>query len=194
MEDSVSARREDATPHSNTSSHPSWSSYRGRIAPTPSGHLHLGHAATFWKAHERAVQARGVAILRIEDLDPNRCKSDYADAAIEDLRWLGIEWQEGPFYQSQRRTLYLEAWRRLRDGGFIYPCVHSRRDVAQAAIAPHEEDPVFPVEWRAPVEEGRRFQDPEGPQLEISCSGSGSDRLSRWKLRPCQPDGAAGFR
>jgi glutamyl/glutaminyl-tRNA synthetase len=162
MEDSVSAPREDATQHSNTGSHSSWSSYRGRIAPTPSGHLHLGHAATLWKAYERAVQARGVAILRIEDLDPNRCKSGYADAAIEDLRWLGIEWQEGPFYQSRRRESYLNAWRRLRDGGFIYPCVHSRRDVAQAAIAPHEEDPVFPVEWRAPVEEGRRFEDPKG--------------------------------
>ena len=135
--------------------------YRGRIAPTPTGHLHLGHAATFWKAYERAVQARGVAILRIEDLDPNRCKSDYAAAAIEDLRWLGIEWHEGPFYQSRRRELYLNAWRRLRDGGFIYPCVRSRRDVAQAALAPHEEDPVFPVEWRTPVEEGRQFQDPK---------------------------------
>ena len=160
MEDS--AWREDATPPSNTSSHSSWSSYRGRIAPTPTGHLHLGHAATFWKAYERAVQARGVAILRIDDLDPNRCKSEYSDAAIEELRWLGIEWQEGPFYQSQRKALYLEAWRRLRDGGFIYPCMRSRKDVSRAAIAPHEEEPVFPVEWRTPVEVGREFQDPEG--------------------------------
>ena len=141
---------------------PSPTPYRGRIAPTPTGHLHLGHAATFWKAYERAVQARGVVILRIEDLDPNRCKSDYADAAMEDLSWLGIEWQEGPFYQSRRRTLYLDAWRRLRDGGYIYPCVRSRKDVAQAAIAPHNEGPVFPVEWRTPVEEGTKFQEPEG--------------------------------
>ena len=141
---------------------PSPTPYRGRIAPTPTGHLHLGHAATFWKAYERAVQARGVVIIRIEDLDPNRCKSDYADAAMEDLSWLGIEWQEGPFYQSRRRTLYLDAWRRLRGGGFIYPCVRSRKDVAQAAIAPHKEGPVFPVEWRTPVEEGTKFQEPEG--------------------------------
>ena len=149
------------TSHSN-SSPLSAIPYRGRIAPTPTGHLHLGHAATFWKAYERAVQAGGVAILRIEDLDPNRCKSHYAAAAIEDLRWLGIEWQEGPFYQSRRRALYLDAWRRLRDGGFIYPCVRSRKDVARAAIAPHEDDPVFPVEWRTPVEEGREFKGPEG--------------------------------
>jgi glutamyl/glutaminyl-tRNA synthetase len=136
--------------------------YRGRIAPTPSGHLHLGHVATFWKAHERAARAHGIAILRIEDLDANRCKSEYADAAIEDLRWLGIEWQEGPFYQSQRRAFYLDAWRRLRDGGFLYPCVRSRKDVAQAAVAPHEEDLVFPVEWRTPVEEASRYESPEG--------------------------------
>ena len=136
--------------------------YRGRIAPTPTGHLHLGHAATFSNARERAVQARGVTILRVEDLDPHRCKSGYSDAAIEDLRWLGIEWQEGPFYQSQRRTLYLEAWCKLRDGGFIYPCVRSRKDVSRAAIAPHEEDPIYPVEWRVPVEEAMKFQEPEG--------------------------------
>jgi glutamyl/glutaminyl-tRNA synthetase len=149
------------TSHSN-SPPPSPIPYRGRIAPTPTGHLHLGHAATFWKAHERATQARGVAILRIEDLDANRCKPDAADAAIEDLRWLSIQWQEGPFYQSQRRALYLDAWRRLRDGGFIYPCVRSRKDVARAALAPHQEDVVFPVEWRTPVEEGIKFPGPEG--------------------------------
>jgi glutamyl-tRNA synthetase len=163
MEDSVSAPSEDAMPHSNTSSRSSWSSYRGRIAPTPTGYLHLGHAATFWKAYERAVQARGVAILRIEDLDPHRCKPDYAEAAIEDLRWLGIEWQEGPHYQSQRREFYLEAWRRLRDGGFIYPCTRSRRDVAQAAIACHDEGPIFPVQWRTPAAKAMEFEKPAGP-------------------------------
>jgi glutamyl/glutaminyl-tRNA synthetase len=136
--------------------------YRGRIAPTPTGHLHLGHAATFLQAHERAGKAGGVTILRIEDLDPHRCKLPYVDAAIEDLRWLGVEWQEGPFYQSHRLALYLDAWRKLRDGGFIYPCVRSRRDVAQAALAPHGEIPVFPIEWRTPVERGTEFKEPEG--------------------------------
>ena len=137
--------------------------YRGRIAPTPTGHLHLGHAATFLTAYERAAKARGVTVLRIEDLDPHRCKPDYAEAAIEDLRWLGIEWQEGPYYQSQRREFYLEAWRRLRDGGFIYPCIRSRRDVAQAAIACHDEGPIFPVQWRTPAAKAMEFEKPEGP-------------------------------
>jgi glutamyl/glutaminyl-tRNA synthetase len=137
-------------------------SYRGRIAPTPTGHLHLGHAATFWKAHERSVQAGGVTILRIDDLDHNRCKPQYADAAIEDLRWLGIGWHEGPFYQSRRRALYLDAWRKLRDRGFIYPCLRSRKDVARAALAPHDEEPVFPIEWRTPAEEGTNRPEPYG--------------------------------
>ncbi|HEU4678654.1 MAG TPA: glutamate--tRNA ligase family protein, partial [Terrimicrobiaceae bacterium] len=136
--------------------------YRGRIAPTPTGYLHLGHAATFWKAHERSVQAGGVTILRIEDLDPHRCKPGYAEAAVEDLTWLGIRWHEGPYFQSQRRMLYLEAWRRLRDQGFIYPCTRSRKDVARVALAPHEEEPIFPVEWRTPADEGMNRAEPRG--------------------------------
>jgi glutamyl/glutaminyl-tRNA synthetase len=136
--------------------------YRGRIAPTPTGYLHLGHAATFWTAHERSVQAGGVTILRIEDLDPNRCKPHYADAAIEDLNWLGIRCQEGPFYQSRRRTRYLDAWQKLRRGGFIYPCLRSRKDVAQAALAPHNEQSIFPVQWRTPAEKGTNRTEPHG--------------------------------
>ena len=138
------------------------SGYRGRIAPTPTGYLHLGHAATFWKAHERAKQCEGVTILRIDDLDPKRCRANYAEAAITDLKWLGVEWHEGPAYQSQRRELYLHAWRRLRDAGFIYPCMRSRRDVARAALAPHEEDPIFPIAWRTPAEEGMQCSEPRG--------------------------------
>jgi glutamyl/glutaminyl-tRNA synthetase len=136
--------------------------YRGRIAPTPTGYLHLGHAATFWKAHERSRQFEGVTILRIDDLDPQRCRPSYAEGAIADLKWLGVEWQEGPTYQSQRRKLYLNAWRKLREAGYIYPCMRSRRDVAQAALAPHEEGPIFPIEWRTSAEEGMQCSEPRG--------------------------------
>ena len=125
--------------------------YRGRIAPTPSGHLHLGHAATFLRAYERARQFQGIIVLRIEDLDRNRCKLSYVEKTIDDLRWLGIKWHEGPHYQSDRRALYLDAWRRLRDLGCIYPCIRSRNDVARAPTAPHEEGSIFPVEWRTPL-------------------------------------------
>lgn len=142
--------------------------YRGRIAPTPTGFLHLGHAATFVTARDRA--AGGTLIYRTEDLDPLRCRPEFAAAAMEDLRWLGLEWQEGPdvggpvgpYVQSARRDRYLSAWRHLRDGGWIYPCSRSRRDVAAAALAPHDDEPIFPVAWRGSVEDARRWDAPEG--------------------------------
>jgi len=143
--------------------------YRGRLAPTPTGRLHLGHARTFWLASARARAAGPEAklILRMEDLDAARCRAEFAAAAIEDLHWLGLRWDEGPdvggphapYEQSRRREVYLDAWRRLRDGGFIYPCARSRADVLRAAQAPHadEEDAerIYPPEWRPPPGTGR---------------------------------------
>ena len=70
--------------------------YRGRLAPSPTGLLHLGHARTFWTAYKRARDAGGVLVLRDEDLDTQRARADYAAAMLDDLRWLGIVWQEGP--------------------------------------------------------------------------------------------------
>jgi len=128
--------------------------YRGRIAPSPTGLLHLGHARTFWVAAERAAAHRGELILRNEDLDSQRCRAEFVSAMFEDLRWLGIEWSEGPdrggdhgpYAQSERRDFYLEAWKSLLERGFIYPCTCSRKDVGLAAGAPHEGDdePVYP--------------------------------------------------
>jgi glutamyl-tRNA synthetase len=122
------------------------SGYRGRLAPSPTGFLHVGHARTFWTAWQRARDAGGAMVLRMEDLDPDRCRTVYAEAALEDLRWLGIRWHEGPdrngpfapYQQSRRKELYLAAWRRLLRGGFIYPCRCSRKDLESALSAPHE--------------------------------------------------------
>jgi glutamyl/glutaminyl-tRNA synthetase len=94
------------------------------------------------------MEHRGTLILRNEDLDPQRCRAEFVEAMIEDLRWLGIGWQEGPerggrfgpYTQSERRVFYLEAWKRLRESGFIYPCTCSRKDVAMAAGAPNDGD------------------------------------------------------
>ena len=69
--------------------------YRGRIAPSPTGYLHLGHGRTFWKAFQRARRQGGVLVLRNEDLDRQRCRAEFVSAMLEDLRWFGIEWQEG---------------------------------------------------------------------------------------------------
>lgn len=136
--------------------------YLGRLAPTPTGFLHLGHAATFWTAFRRAREAGGHVVLRIEDLDPQRCRTEFTEAAIEDLAWLGITWHGKPIFQSARRSRYLAAWSRLRDGGFLYPCERSRRDVAAASMAPHEEEPIFPTAWRRDPEEALRFDAPAG--------------------------------
>lgn len=133
---------------------------RGRLAPTPTGRLHLGHVATFATAADRA--RGGELLLRIEDLDPARCRPEFVDGILEDLRWLGIGWTEGPVFQSARRARYLDAWHRLRDAGKIYPCTRSRRDVAEAALAPHGEEPVFPPAWRTDPAAGLAFSSPCG--------------------------------
>jgi glutamyl/glutaminyl-tRNA synthetase len=128
--------------------------YRGRLAPSPSGLLHVGHAHTFWIAAQRAAQEQGTLVFRNEDLDPQRSRAEFAQAMIEDLHWLGIRWHEGPdcggrhapYAQSERRSLYLDAWRKLRDGGRLYPCACSRKDLAAAATAPNDADdePLYP--------------------------------------------------
>jgi glutamyl/glutaminyl-tRNA synthetase len=156
-------------------------SYRGRLAPSPTGLLHIGHVRTFWFAAQRTIERQGTLILRNEDLDPQRSRPEFASAMIEDLQWLGIPWNEGPdcggpyapYSQSERRAFYLDAWRRLRDGGFIYPCTCSRKDLAQAASAPNEADdePIYPGRCRgrtdaasfaAPAGVNWRFRVPHG--------------------------------
>jgi glutamyl-tRNA synthetase len=106
----------------------------------------VGHARTFWAAFERARDAGGVLAMRMEDLDAERSRQTYAEAALEDLRWLGIRWQEGPdvggpyapYAQSGRRAIYLDAWQKLVREGYVYPCRCSRKDLEAALSAPHE--------------------------------------------------------
>jgi glutamyl-tRNA synthetase len=154
--------------------------YRGRLAPTPSGYLHLGHASTFLIAAERAQKANGELILRIEDLDQARCNKHFELAIIEDLRWLGIQWSEGPdgggmngpYRQSERQPFYFQAWQKLNERGCIYPCHQSRKDIQGALNAPHSDtaEVIFPVELRPnswkpcnePSMQNWRFRVPDG--------------------------------
>jgi glutamyl-tRNA synthetase len=133
----------------------SFEKYRGRLAPSPTGYLHLGHARTFWAAQERARANGGVLVLRNEDLDSTRYEMEFAGAMIEDLRWFGFEWGEGPdvggkfapYNQSERMDFYRAALEKLRAGGFIYPCTCSRKDIRSATRAPHANDdgePIYP--------------------------------------------------
>jgi glutamyl-tRNA synthetase len=129
--------------------------YRGRLAPSPTGYLHLGHARTFWVAQERARAHGGTLVLRNEDLDSTRYKMEFVGAMLEDLRWFGFEWSEGPdcsgpfapYNQSERMTLYRAALEKLRAGNFIYPCTCSRKDIQAATRAPHandDDEPIYP--------------------------------------------------
>ncbi len=158
-------------------------SYRGRIAPSPTGLLHLGHARTFWTAFQRARSADGTLVFRNEDLDRDRARPEFAAAQIRDLRWLGIDWQEGPdlggrfgpYSQGERLELYRETFERLRLGGWLFPCTCSRRDIAAAVSAPHaaDDEPLYPGTCRGRTAEsipvgGRvswRFRVPEGEEI-----------------------------
>jgi glutamyl-tRNA synthetase len=111
-----------------------------RLAPSPTGALHLGNARTFLVNWLLARQMGWRIVLRMEDLDGPRIKRGADRQAVEDLRWLGLDWDEGPIYQSPRMQLYSDAIERLIAGGHAYPCVCSRREVDAAASAPHAED------------------------------------------------------
>jgi glutamyl/glutaminyl-tRNA synthetase len=153
--------------------------------------LHLGHARTFWIAAQRAAEHGGTLILRNEDLDPQRCRAEFVETMLEDLRWLGIEWVEGPdrggpfgpYTQSERRADYLEAWKRLLDQGMIYPCTCSRKDVAQAAGAPNDSDdePLYPGLCR-PENGPRSFARPAGT-AEAAVSTSAQPAGVNWRFR-----------
>lgn len=127
--------------------------YRGRLAPSPTGHLHLGHARTFWTAQERARTNGGTLILRNDDLDRARCKPEFVTAMYEDLKWFGFAWSEGPdgggpftpYSQSERTNHYRAALAQLQAAGCLYPCTCSRKDIAAAARAPHAEDDDEPL-------------------------------------------------
>ncbi len=131
----------------------------GRLAPSPTGGLHVGHARTFLAAWLAARHRGGKMILRIEDLDASRVRPGLAQAAIEDLLWLGLDWDEGPdvggpdgpYTQSERGNVYAAALQRLIEANLVYPCHCTRADLARLASAPHADDdqPVIVCQCRA---------------------------------------------
>jgi glutamyl-tRNA synthetase len=146
-------------------SFPSWQmppdtkNYRGRLAPSPTGYLHLGHARTFWTAQQRAHARGGTLVLRNDDIDARRFKLEFVAAMIEDLHWFGFEWSEGPdcggplgpYNQSERLQFYRTTLNQLKESGFIYPCACSRKDIAAAARAPHaaDDEAIYPGTCRS---------------------------------------------
>ena len=111
----------------------------GRLAPSPTGRMHLGNAYAALAAWLGARAKGGRVLLRIEDIDAPRVVKDADRWIMDDLAWLGLDWDGEPVYQSQRLDAYEEALRRLREQGLVYPCFCSRADI-RAASAPNEGD------------------------------------------------------
>ena len=112
---------------------------RGRFAPSPSGRMHLGNVWSCLLAWLSARSAGGGMVLRLEDLDPDRCKMEYCDQVMRDLEWLGLDWDGQPVYQSRRTEAYAEAFHTLERRGLVYPCYCTRAE-RLAASAPHRSD------------------------------------------------------
>ena len=180
-----------------TNEHKPNSTYRGRIAPTPSGYLHAGHLRTFRIAWERAREAGGTLFYRNDDLDPRRSRPEYLQAAMVDLRAHGLDWDEGPdlggpsapYHQSARGNHYLKAWRQLREAGLLYPCRRSRKEIREAGWLPADgEEYLFPPEFRPaggavplrefdeadePGEVNWRFRTPDDHEVRVEDLGFG---------------------
>ncbi|HEU0297879.1 MAG TPA: tRNA glutamyl-Q(34) synthetase GluQRS, partial [Longimicrobium sp.] len=169
---------------------------RGRFAPSPTGALHLGNARTALLAWLHARAAGGAFVMRVEDLDAGRVRPGIMERQLDELRWLGVDWDEGPdaggpfapYVQSARQPMYDDALRRLAERGLLFACTCSRRDIAQAASAPHagEEGPRYPGTCRA------RLADPTVPSL--LAHGRGELAL-RMRVEPgavCFGDGVMG--
>jgi glutamyl-tRNA synthetase len=141
----------------------------GRLAPSPTGAQHIGNARTYLLAWLSVRSRGGRLILRIEDIDSPRVKAGADKAIMDDLHWLGLDWDEGPYYQTRRLPLYQEALAKLQQKELVYPCTCTRSDVEQAASAPHleHEGAAYPGTCAA-----RRVAD-----------AAGLDRAYAWRFR-----------
>lgn len=143
---------------------------RGRFAPSPTGGLHLGNARTALFAWMRARTAGSSFVMRVEDLDRERSREQWVGGNLDELRWLGLDWDEGPdiggphapYRQSQREALYLAALERLETTGAVFECYLSRRELREVASAPHGEAPVYGPPERALNERVRERKKAQG--------------------------------
>lgn len=160
---------------------------RGRFAPSPSGRMHLGNVFSALLSWLSVRSRGGVLVLRMEDLDPDRCRREYAEILADDLRWLGLDWDEGygvggpnsPYLQSERTDRYADAFRRLEALGLVYPCYCTRAE-RLAASAPHRSDGQT-------VYDGRCAHLDAAQRARLEAEG----RRPAWRLRV--PDEAVSF-
>jgi len=141
-----------------------------RFAPSPSGRLHLGHAWSAIAGYDAAKAGGGMWLLRIEDLDPGRCRAEFVEGILEDLTWLGLQWDGEPLLQSARTDAYAAALDRLRDEELVYPCFCTRADIAQSLTAPHgDAGSGYPGTCRGlPDDPARRASTPHSWRLDCA--------------------------
>ena len=130
---------------------------RGRFAPSPSGRMHLGNLWSSLLAWLAARSQGGSMVLRLEDLDPERCRQEYCDQVMRDLEWLGLDWDGAPMYQSRRTEAYAAAFETLEGKGLIYPCFCTRAE-RLAASAPHRSDGAAVYDGRCSRLSGQQRQ------------------------------------
>jgi glutamyl-Q tRNA(Asp) synthetase len=165
-----------------------------RFAPSPTGHLHLGHAYAAIRAHG----AGGRLLLRIEDLDATRCRSEFENVIYEDLAWLGLEWETPVLRQSTRFAAYRVALDRLNAAGLLYPCFCTRSgitaEIARAAEAPHgPEGPLYPGTCRSLGDGARQMRIAAGAPyaLRLDVAKAAAGALS-FEERGAGPNGERG--
>ncbi len=143
-----------------------------RFAPSPTGRIHLGHAFSAALGHARARASGGRFLLRIEDLDPGRCRPEFVGWIEEDLRWLGLDWDGEPLVQSQRTHLYAAALGQLRNQNLVYPCFCTRADIAASLSAPHgDAGAAYPGTCRGlPDDPERRAATPHSWRLDSAAA------------------------
>nr|WP_047166714.1 tRNA glutamyl-Q(34) synthetase GluQRS [Sphingomonas sp. Y57] len=158
-----------------------------RFAPSPTGRLHLGHAFSALCAHDLARAKGGHFLLRIEDIDPTRCRPEHVAGILEDLRWLGLAWDGEVVFQSKRLPLYAAALDRLKAMGLVYPCFCTRAriaaEIAASAAAPHGPDgPLYPGICRGLGEDERAARiaagEPHAWRLDIAQAIAQAGRLA----------------
>lgn len=172
---------------------------RGRLAPSPTGYMHLGNAGSFLMAWLWARAKEGQVVLRVEDIDPDRCRPEFVAGVVRDLLWLGLDWDEGParaelpdlcatsafvrgaapggscapYTQSGRLAAYADALAGLERGGHVYPCFCTRKDLHALASAPHagECGPTYPGTCRdlGPDDRARRLAEGRRPAMRVRC-------------------------
>lgn len=152
-----------------------------RFAPSPTGYLHLGHVASALAGYRAARESGGRFLIRIEDIDATRCRPVFTDAILEDLAWLGLDWDGDVRVQSEHMEEYQAALDRLDAMGLIYPCFCTRAEIAAALGAPHGADAVYPGTCRhldpAVVDERVARGEPFALRLRMDKAMAGIGRL-----------------